>query len=70
MVPAWIKRIFGGCRSGTPFCDQTVQTGSFNYSFSAKSKNTENVVVLWNAVDTANRFAAQFQEIWQRASPL
>lgn len=39
----------------------TVQTGSFNYAFSAFSMNSENVVVITDAPDVT----ARFMELWR-----
>lgn len=43
-----------------------VQTGSFNYTKAAASKNAENVVVLWNAPDLAQRYVQEWQKLWDR----
>lgn len=48
---------------------QTVQTGSFNYSFSAERRNAENVVILWNNVCAAELFTGQFDALWDEAQP-
>lgn len=37
-----------------------VQTGSFNYSASAEKKNSENVLVLWDAPDVARLYLQHF----------
>lgn len=50
--------------------DLTVQTGSFNYSFSAQRRNIENVVVLWKDSGAAKSFTMHFQEVWERAATL
>lgn len=47
-----------------------VQTGSFNYTAAAASKNAENVLIIWNAADLAARYEAQWQQLWQEAAPL
>jgi len=43
---------------------KTVQTGSFNYSASAVSKNAENVLVVWNAFDLAGQYEDEWQRLW------
>lgn len=40
---------------------QTVETGSFNYSYAAAHRNSENVLVLWNN----KKIAAAYLEHWQ-----
>ncbi len=47
-----------------------VQTGSFNYTAAAASKNAENVLIIWNAPELAARYEAQWQQLWQEADPL
>lgn len=47
-----------------------VQTGSFNYSAAAASKNAENVLVVWNAPELAARYEQQWQRLWQEAAAL
>jgi phosphatidylserine/phosphatidylglycerophosphate/cardiolipin synthase-like enzyme len=49
---------------------QHVQTGSFNYTAAAASKNAENVLIIWNAPALAARYEAQWQRLWQEAEPL
>jgi phosphatidylserine/phosphatidylglycerophosphate/cardiolipin synthase-like enzyme len=49
---------------------RTVQTGSFNYTYSAAHRNAENVVVVWNAPELADRFLADWQHNWALARPL
>lgn len=39
-----------------------LQTGSFNYSASAHSRNSENVLVLWNHPDAVEAYGAHFQQ--------
>lgn len=47
-----------------------VQTGSFNYTAAAASKNAENVLIIWNAPELAARYETQWQQLWQEADPL
>lgn len=47
-----------------------VQTGSFNYTAAAASKNAENVLVVWNAPELAARYEQQWQRLWQEADTL
>lgn len=44
-----------------------VQTGSFNYTAAAASKNAENVLIIWNAPELAARYEAIWQQLWQEA---
>lgn len=43
---------------------KTVQTGSFNYTKSAVTSNSENVIVLWAQPDIAARYTAHWQDRW------
>lgn len=45
---------------------ETVQSGSFNYSEAAASKNSENVVVIWRNVGLAKAYLAHFEARWAR----
>lgn len=47
---------------------QHVQTGSFNYSQAAAKKNSENVIVLWNAKKVAAEYERHFASNWQKGS--
>lgn len=44
-----------------------VQTGSFNYSKAAASKNAENVVVIVGDEATVNRFESEWQTLWNES---
>jgi phosphatidylserine/phosphatidylglycerophosphate/cardiolipin synthase-like enzyme len=48
---------------------RTVQTGSFNYSFSAERRNAENIVILWNNTCAAELFTGQFDGLWEEGQP-
>ncbi|SDR63438.1 PLD-like domain-containing protein [Rhizobiales bacterium GAS113] len=43
---------------------RTVETGSYNYSYSAQRSNAENVVVLWNHTDVARAYEERFSQLW------
>ena len=49
--------------------DETVETGSFNYSASAEHKNAENVLVLWQSPDLASRYVKNWEALWAAAEP-
>lgn len=49
---------------------QTVQTGSFNYSASANSRNAENVLVLNNVPALANTYRQEFNRLWAESTPI
>ena len=49
---------------------QHVQTGSFNYTAAAASKNAENVLIIWNAPTLAARYESEWQRLWQEGEPL
>lgn len=48
----------------------TVQTGSFNYSRAAESKNAENVLVMSNCPQIARPYTADFQKVWETGTSL
>lgn len=47
----------------------TVETGSFNYTAAAEQRNSENVIVLWNAPELAAAYGKNWQSLWDRAEP-
>lgn len=49
---------------------RTVQTGSFNYTYSAAHRNAENVLVIWNAPELAARYQADWQRNWALGRPV
>ncbi|MDY0331341.1 MAG: phospholipase D family protein [Thiomonas sp.] len=49
---------------------RTVQTGSFNYTYSAAHRNAENVLVVWNAPELAARYLADWQRNWALGQPI
>lgn len=46
-----------------------LQTGSFNYSQSAATRNSENVIVLWNAPEVARVYQTHFDKNWDLGAP-
>ncbi|MBU9229148.1 phospholipase D family protein [Burkholderia multivorans] len=46
-----------------------VETGSFNYSASAASRNSENVVVVWNNPQLASRYLTHWQSRFDQGTP-
>ncbi|EDY8411130.1 phospholipase D family protein [Salmonella enterica] len=46
--------------------ERSVQTGSFNYTKAAESKNSENAVVIWNMPQLAKSYLEHWQDRWQR----
>lgn len=46
-----------------------VETGSFNYSASASSRNSENVIVLWNAPNIASQYTEKWKQRWAQGQP-
>lgn len=49
---------------------RTVQTGSFNYTYSAAHRNAENVLVVWNAPELAAQYLADWQRNWALSQPV
>lgn len=41
-----------------------VQTGSFNYTGAAERRNSENVVVMWDAPDVAKSYTQHWESRW------
>ena len=50
--------------------NQTLETGSFNYSAAAVNKNAENVIVLWNNPEVASKYAIECDRLFNEAIPL
>lgn len=48
---------------------QTVQTGSFNYSAAAEHRNSENVLVNWASPRLARVYLAHFERNYRQAVP-
>ncbi len=48
---------------------RTVETGSFNYTYSAQHYNAENVLVVWNNPRLARIYAATWRGLWGESSP-
>lgn len=46
--------------------DTNVETGSFNYSAAAATRNSENVLVLWNCAQIAQAYLAHWQSRWEQ----
>jgi phosphatidylserine/phosphatidylglycerophosphate/cardiolipin synthase-like enzyme len=46
---------------------QTIQTGSFNYSAAAAKSNSENVLVLWNRPALSRSYLAHWKRNWDLA---
>ncbi|OXC78021.1 phospholipase D family nuclease [Caballeronia sordidicola] len=49
--------------------EQTVETGSFNFTSSAERANSENAVVIWNFPDVAASFLHHWQSRWDQGQP-
>ena len=47
-----------------------IQTGSFNYSGSAVNKNAENVLVLWNVPELAEKYMIEWKQLWKEGKPV
>ncbi|MGT4612661.1 phospholipase D-like domain-containing protein [Klebsiella pneumoniae] len=46
--------------------ERSVQTGSFNYTKAAESKNSENAVVIWNMPQLAKPYLEHWEDRWNR----
>jgi phosphatidylserine/phosphatidylglycerophosphate/cardiolipin synthase-like enzyme len=47
----------------------TVETGSFNFTPSAETANSENVVVIRDMPDVARKYVAHWQSRWDLGVP-
>jgi len=47
----------------------TVETGSFNYTASADTRNAENALVLRGVPDLASAYQKEWQRLWAEARP-
>ena len=45
-----------------------LQTGSFNFSKAAASRNSENVIVVWNNPKVASQYLDHWQRRWQQGA--
>ncbi|MBB9018883.1 hypothetical protein FSH73_024315, partial [Escherichia coli] len=51
-------------------CRKNVQTGSFNYTASAVSRNAENVLLIEDAPQLAEAYQREFNRLWDEGIPL
>jgi phosphatidylserine/phosphatidylglycerophosphate/cardiolipin synthase-like enzyme len=42
----------------------SIETGSFNYTSSAITRNAENALVLWNVPNLAGDYSKEFERLW------
>jgi phosphatidylserine/phosphatidylglycerophosphate/cardiolipin synthase-like enzyme len=49
--------------------EQSVETGSFNYTSSAARRNAENAIVLWNSPKLAAVYIENWNEHWNHSEP-
>ena len=49
---------------------EDVETGSFNYSAAAASRNAENVLFLRNVRELAAQYGAEWQHLWEEGTPV
>jgi phosphatidylserine/phosphatidylglycerophosphate/cardiolipin synthase-like enzyme len=47
--------------------DETIQTGSFNYTVSAEKRNAENVVLIKHNKRLAKKYRKNWQQLWDEA---
>lgn len=50
--------------------NDTVATGSFNYSKSAEHANSENVIVIHHMSDVTNKYQRHFNDRWSKSNEL
>ena len=46
---------------------QTIETGSFNFTASAANKNAENVLVIWNTPPLASVYKDEWKRLWDES---
>ncbi|MGU3625114.1 phospholipase D-like domain-containing protein [Raoultella ornithinolytica] len=49
---------------------KNVQTGSFNYTASAVSRNAENVLLIEDAPQLAEAYQREFKRLWDEGTPM
>lgn len=50
------------------FDGRHVETGSFNFSAAASTKNAENVLLLWNVPELAAQYEQEWQRLWDEST--
>ena len=45
----------------------SIETGSFNYTSSAISRNAENALVLWNVPNLAADYTKEWERLWEES---
>lgn len=45
-----------------------LETGSFNYSNAAQTKNSENVLILWDVEDIAKIYTQKWEQLWNEST--
>jgi phosphatidylserine/phosphatidylglycerophosphate/cardiolipin synthase-like enzyme len=50
------------------FDSKHVETGSFNFSAAASTKNAENVLLLWNVPELAGHYEREWQRLWDEGT--
>lgn len=46
---------------------KTLETGSFNYTNAAEKKNAENIIILRNYPDIAQKYLTRWDELWEES---
>ncbi|WP_232617475.1 phospholipase D-like domain-containing protein [Yersinia kristensenii] len=50
--------------------NQSIQTGSYNYSVAANKSNAENVIYIKNDENIASKYTIEFNRLWNESAPL
>ena len=70
-VPVWLNDRHAIMHNKFMVVDaKHVQTGSFNYSAAAVSRNAENVLVIFDAPALASEYTEQWQRLWLEGKEL
>lgn len=69
-IPVRINSRYAIQHSKIMIIDQhTVETGSFNFSNAAATRNSENVLVIWHQPELAKQYTDYWLRLWNEASP-
>lgn len=69
-VPVRINSRYAALHSKLMVIDEeTIETGSFNFTNAAAKRNSENVLVVWHYRSLAQQYLAYWQRLWDEAEP-
>ncbi|HEY0720670.1 MAG TPA: phospholipase D-like domain-containing protein [Gammaproteobacteria bacterium] len=69
-IQVHIDRKHAGMHNNYMIIDrQTLEIGHFGYTQTAAKKNADNVLVVWNDLEAAKPYRANWQEHWDHSDP-